>query len=254
MEVKMFVITHKKASIPLVKGYNTLLVGAAGKDIDCFDYRDDVGDNISPKNNNYCELTGIYWIWKNVTADIVGICHYRRYFTRFGISSNPKRFLQIDEIESLFSKYDVIMPRKLWYFGSIKDIVKHAPNKHDLKELNEAIQMICPDYLEDYQKFINQRSAYLFNMCIMKKMDFDNYCKWLFDIMDYIELNHDMNCEDQYRQRLFGFLSERLIYVWIEHNFNKKMICHKNVVNIEESIWKQKLSIVKNYYKSTWVN
>ena len=42
---------------------------------------DDTGDNISDKNRYYSELTGIYWAWKNRKEDIVGCCHYRRYFT-----------------------------------------------------------------------------------------------------------------------------------------------------------------------------
>ncbi len=42
---------------------------------------DDTGDNISEKNKYYSELTGIYWVWKNTQSDIVGTCHYRRYFT-----------------------------------------------------------------------------------------------------------------------------------------------------------------------------
>jgi hypothetical protein len=34
--------------------------------------RDDVGDNISSKNDTYSEITGLYWIWKNSTAEILG--------------------------------------------------------------------------------------------------------------------------------------------------------------------------------------
>ena len=50
------------------ENYKVLLVGAYRGHVygDCFD---DTGDNISEKNANYCELTGVYWLWKNLQKD-----------------------------------------------------------------------------------------------------------------------------------------------------------------------------------------
>lgn len=33
---------------------------------------DNTGDNISLRNPNYCELTGLYWAWKNLKCDYIG--------------------------------------------------------------------------------------------------------------------------------------------------------------------------------------
>ena len=77
MDTRIYVMTHKEIDEIGDEMYIPLHVGrASGK---TFGYTgDDTGDHISEKNPYYCELTGIYWLWKNVRCDIVGICHYRR--------------------------------------------------------------------------------------------------------------------------------------------------------------------------------
>ena len=80
MKVKIFTMTHKKFQEPEDDVYVPLHVGRAGKE-DLGYQGDDTGDSISEWNHYYGELTGVYWAWKNETeADIIGICHYRRFF------------------------------------------------------------------------------------------------------------------------------------------------------------------------------
>ena len=79
MDVRMYVMTHKKIAPIASSIYHILHVGKKGKE-DLGYPGDDTGDNISEKNTNYCELTGMYWLWKNCNCDIIGICHYRRFF------------------------------------------------------------------------------------------------------------------------------------------------------------------------------
>ena len=81
MNIKIAIAYHKPATILKGKNIFPLHVGKAISDVDLGIQGDNTGDNISEKNPLYCELTGIYWLWKNTTADYKGLMHYRRIFT-----------------------------------------------------------------------------------------------------------------------------------------------------------------------------
>ena len=236
MNGKMYVVTHKTAVIPCLKDYVPILVGAdIHPEIIEYETVDNLGINISKKNPNYCELTGIYWVWKNTYSDIIGISHYRRYFTRNSILCNPKLYLTIDEASILLEKKRIILPKVRYSPTSIISAINRAPNLNDVKEMYHAIASCFPQYIDDYLWYLRQNEAHLYNMFVMKWSDFSDYCNWIFTILDYIEARHDMNAEtDSYRLRLYGFLSERLISVWVHHNIDETEIEYYPVVNSEE--------------------
>ena len=64
--------------------------------------------NISKLNKYYAELTGEYWAWKNSNVDIIGFCHYRRYF----VKNIFLKKLNEEDIETLLQDYDIILPQK----------------------------------------------------------------------------------------------------------------------------------------------
>ena len=237
MDTRMYVITHKNTKIPDIDMYSSMLVGASTHEVEGqFDEMDNSGENISEKNPNYCELTGIFWIWKNAKVDNVGICHYRRFFSHKLILGSKKYFLQGKDIERLFERYSIILPKPRSYEKSTLLSINYAPNMEDVKELYHAVKSCCPDYIDDFIWYFNQNKSYLFNMCIMRKNDFDAYCEWLFPILSYVEEIHDMEKEtDPYRKRLYGFLSERLVFVWLHHNVPSQKIGEIPVINTDES-------------------
>lgn len=237
MKIEVYVISHKEFEKPKIDCYKSLLVGADYNNAK-LDIADNVGDNISWKNKNYCELTGLYWMWKNSKADILGLCHYRRYFTKSLVSSSQKYYLNAEDINSLFKKYDIVVPCKRYYKERSIQAINIAPNMEDIWEIEKAIAKLAPEYLDVYHDYLNGNECYLYNMCIMKKDILDQYCKWLFNLLDFIEKDYFVDNKDPYRSRLFGFLSERLIYVWITKNIDRRKVKEVRVVKTDETaIW-----------------
>ena len=112
MSIKIIVAAHKPYWMPSDPVYLPVHVGAEGeKDIGYTP--DNTGENISIKNLNFCELTGLYWAWKNLDANYLGLVHYRRYFTRkevHSIESKKKQILTETEWTALLARHPVIVP------------------------------------------------------------------------------------------------------------------------------------------------
>lgn len=205
----MYVMTHKKiAEIP-DPIYIPMQVGKAGKED--FGYiGDDTGDNISEKNSSYCELTGMYWLWKNADCDVIGICHYRRYFVK------EEKLLTQAYIENLIEDYPIIVSNSSFVEG--EDVYDHYGKRHYIKDLDvcrDVIMEKCPKYVAAYDYCVQTILMSVGNMWITRKDIFDRYCAWLFDILFEVEKRIDISDYDDYQGRVMGFLSERLFRVWL---------------------------------------
>ena len=138
MNIKIYNCFHDHGSKPESKYLSnirlSLLCGAnvkwRGTDSISCDLRDNTGDNISEENEEYSELTGYYWIWKNDTADVVGIEHYRRHFLQKLNIENDKvqtsDLLTDKDICNILKTNDFIIP----FHDSLFDI-----NVYDLYKI-----------------------------------------------------------------------------------------------------------------------
>lgn len=239
MYIKILVATHKQYWMPEDKIYLPIHVGRVEK-ADLGYLGDDTGDNISAKNANYCESTGLYWAWKNLKCDYIGLCHYRRYFAHAVSGSDMEKkklaILQRTDYEKLLKQYDVILPKQRNYFiETVRSQYEHAHNKNDLALTEQIVAELYPEYSEAFCKVMGRTKLHIFNMFVMKKEKFDEYCQWLFTILFELEKRIDISSYSQYEARVFGFLSERLLNVWLEKQ--KLKVKGIDVVFLEKIDW-----------------
>lgn len=176
---------------------------------------DNVGDNISKWNRQFCELTGIYWIWKHAEEDIVGLSHYRRHFI---LPDDWQQRMEDNDI-------DVILPLHAFVEPSIEMnyIMRHDPE--DWEFLIEYIRTNLSSQYDAARRFFQGNIYYPCNMFIMKKEVLNGLCEWLFPILTEVAI-HGGEKADTYDNRYPGFISERLVSLYFEIHKDEIKIAH----------------------------
>jgi len=232
IRIKILVAAHKNFPMPADKRlYLPVLVGAVRNYREGICYqRDDDGENISEKNPYYNELTAMYWAWKNLKdVDAIGLVHYRRYF---GIKKGREleKVLSLHEVMLLLDQAPVIVPKKRrYYIESNYSHYIHAHYKEPLDSMIGIIEQHYPEYKNSLDEVLSDNKAHMFNMFIMKKKEFDRYCSWLFGILFFLESKVDLTGYSTQEKRVYGYISELLLDVWIK----------KNNISIQECRWFQ---------------
>ena len=232
MNIKILVCCHKKDVMANQEPYFPIHVGKAKSNVDLGIQGDDTGENISVKNDSYCELTGMYWAWKNLkVVDYIGLCHYRRYFDFY---KRTKRFLSATTLStSELGTTNLDIPdyaqKKLndGYVIVAKKQTYRVSNFHEYSEfhVSDDIKLLRRIFEESYESkylvafdklMFSSNKLSPFNMFIMGWPIFEEYCKWLFPLLQRIENNLNIANYTQYQKRVFGFLSERLLNIYLE--------------------------------------
>lgn len=219
-KVSIYVLTHKKFDYEDDSLYIPILNGSESLDDDFGYLRDDSGDNISSLNEFYAELTGEYWVWKNSNADIIGFCHYRRFFAK-NILLNEK--IDKKEIEDILTDFDIIMPKRKNLTetnienisGSYNDF-GYGTKPEEYEKLRKIIKNFYPDYLDAFDEVLNSKWCWWYNVFICNKNLADEYFAWLFDILKMMQ--NEINFDEYENKRVLGFLSERLLTVFVRKN------------------------------------
>lgn len=211
MKMKIYIMTHRKFQCPEDEIYIPLHVGHRNaKDLGYLG--DDTGESISDLNQYYGELTGLYWIWKNETdAETIGICHYRRYFL-----TDSECLMTQEDYEDALEDCDILVSEMLP--GSHRNNWETYAKTHniaDMRAVGDALRQLYP---EDYLAFceVMEKDTCCFgNLMVTSRAKFNEYCKWLFSVFDLASKKIDVSGYDSYHKRVYGFLSEILLYVWI---------------------------------------
>ena len=249
-DIKIIVATHKSYQMPEDEVYFPIHVGADSNKNETPYTKDNTGDNISIKNPNFCELTGLYWVWKNLKNDYIGLVHYRRHLTmsKKKYKTEEEKFKNVlkgKEIDELLNTTDIILPKKRnYYIENLYDHYKHTMYIEPLDITRDIIKEKYPDYLDEFDKLHKRTSAHMFNMFVMKKEILDKYCAWLFDILFELEKRVDNSKYDAFHGRFYGRVSELLFDVWL----NKNNLTYKeiNLLDMQKiNWWKKGTSFLK---------
>lgn len=244
--IKVVIASHKKYLMPKDDLYMPLEVGVDFHGQKTNYQGDNSGQNISKKNGGYSELTGLFWAWKNLKADYKGLVHYRRYFSvdrfKFGDKkARLKKVLTMEQAEELLENCNVILPKKRNYLiENLYDHYVHTMHKEPLDLAGEIIREKYPKYYKEFLGLHDRKTAHMFNMMIMRKDIFDDYSKWLFEILFELEKRvKEKGLEyNGFHARFYGRISELLLDVYIRTN----KIPYKEVpmISIEPVNWLKK--------------
>ena len=239
MKTVIAVAAHKACELPGNVPYLPVQAGAALRP-DLGLTRDDGGENISLRNGLYSELTVHYWLWKNMQADVYGLCHYRRYFTLQGRGRALSGALTQSQAEQLLETAEVIVPRpRVYLIETNYSQYAHAHRAGDLVLARQVIAEGCPDFLPAFDRVMKRCWGRRFNMFIMRREQFEAYSAWLFGILFELEKRLTAAGEPE-NSRVLGFVAERLLDVWLEKT--QPRVRQVRVMHLESQHWPRKIA------------
>lgn len=241
-ELRVVVAIHKPYKVLSDKTYLPVHAGAAhAQDIG---YQSDAqGQSISEKNSLYCELTALYWAWKNLPSDALGLMHYRRYLGEPSrcLPWKPRieRIATGEELLDYLRKTPILLPKKRDYFIESREAqYVHAHGRAGLDVLRHVLAQKAPEYLPAFETSMKRTSGHCFNIFVMRRDLADAYCQWMFDILFEVEREMRRSMPQEITPRLFGFISERMMDCWLETN--GYVYKELPVVNMERQNWLKK--------------
>lgn len=229
----IFICTHKDFK-PIVANKAYKIISQEGLTItdtnglDVY-YETDI-PNVSNEQLAWSEVSRIYYIWKKYNVkDYIGFCHYRRYFD----------FLDnADYVLETLKEYDLICAGTINEHFTVYEDWNYYHNINDLLDICKIANKLYNIDLSILQNFLNSTPRNHFNMFIMPKHLFNEYCDFIFSIIEEFKKKYNLtdlnsiqtriiNNYDDYihigrtysdvtsQMRLYGFIAEFLLQLFI---------------------------------------
>ena len=222
--------------------YTPLQCGADRTNIDVCELKDNTGDNISSKNFYYSETTGTYWMWKNAPrTEFIGQCQYRRRL----------EFVEDFMFDSVFSKCGIITSKPLFLGRTLRRQMEVCHPQIDIRELENVVYKVAPEFADSFNNVFNYGCSLFFSSSyVMRHSDFDEYCGYLFAVLDEYSKRFGFDDEErlksyvknklrnpskdlkikpiEYHMLIGGFIQERLFTSWILKRFTQSEIYYKD--------------------------
>ena len=241
--IKVLVACHKPTACPESNLYLPVQLGAVSATPIAGMQPDSEGENISERNFSFCELSAQYWGWKNLEADYVGLCHYRRYFCFDGIDHPKNDHAQIeipclspasaaqyrlDDEElarSVIAQHDMIIPER-WDVRMVPTPLGPQPTirRHMIAyglmtndTLNKLVELCAerqPDYAPLLEAYLEGHAYQGYNCFVMKRDLFDRFCAFEFDLLQAFDEWFDYTDITTTKRRIAGYLGEILVSVF----------------------------------------
>ncbi|HHD0572776.1 DUF4422 domain-containing protein [Campylobacter coli] len=201
---------------------------------------DDTGDNISYLNRYFCELTGIYWAWKNYdklgNPDYIGFMHYRRIFD-FECENREEydpiwnhQFLNSSSNQDIAKIKSSVIKNKIIGFSCNTNPYQHFQSVEylhieDYEKCLELINRKFPKYSLASKQYNEGNISYFCNMFVFPKKEFFEYCEFIFGVLFEMQNEIDTKFYSVIEMRIFGYLSEWLTGIFFTKIKNNTFVC-----------------------------
>jgi hypothetical protein len=196
-------------------------VGAALTSVRIAEICDNTGINISRKNVNYCELTALYWLWKNVLnntgtdLEYAGLFQYRRILD-----------ISDDDIKRIWENdVDAVLPFPMLHEPDIREHHTRYVSDGDWDAMLQALGELQPEYARAFDGIFSQPYFYNYNIIIARKRVLSDYCEWLFPILERVE-GLSVPKGSERADRYIGYLGENLMTLYFMYNRDRLNIFH----------------------------